>query len=66
MAETAALAKLACPACGGEAHWNAAKQRLVCPFCGTESPLSVDPATGAVAEHDLVAALRGIGDDARG
>ena len=66
MAETAALAKFACPACGGEAHWNAAKQKLICPFCGTESPLRIDAATGAVAEHDLVAALRGIGDDARG
>ena len=35
---TAALAKFACPACGGEAVWNPAKQKLVCPFCGTESP----------------------------
>ena len=65
MAETVALAKFACPSCGGEAVWNPAKQKLVCPFCGTESPAKIDPG-GRVAEHDLVAALRGIGDDARG
>jgi predicted RNA-binding Zn-ribbon protein involved in translation (DUF1610 family) len=63
--ETLALSKFACPACGGEAIWNPAKQRLACPFCGTESPASLD-ATGAIVEHDLVSALRGIGDDARG
>ena len=65
MAETAALSKFACPACGGEATWNPAKQKLVCTFCGTEAPASVG-ASGAIVEHDLVAALRGIGDDARG
>ncbi len=63
--ETVALAKFSCPACGGEAVWNPAKQKLVCPFCGTESPARVEPG-GAIVEHDLVAALRGIGDDARG
>ena len=65
MAETVALSKFACPSCGGEAIWNPAKQKLVCPFCGTESPARLD-AGGAIVEHDLVAALRGIGDDARG
>jgi Zn finger protein HypA/HybF involved in hydrogenase expression len=65
MTETLARAKFACPSCGGEANWNPAKQKLVCPFCGTESPAKLD-ATGAILEHDLVAALRGIGDDARG
>jgi predicted RNA-binding Zn-ribbon protein involved in translation (DUF1610 family) len=65
MAETVALSKFACPSCGGEAVWNPAKQKLVCPFCGTESPAKFG-ADGAIAEHDLVAALRGIGDDARG
>lgn len=65
MAETVALAKFACPACGGEATWNPAKQKLVCPFCGTEAPAKQD-ATGAIVEHDLVSALRGIGDEARG
>ena len=65
MAESVALAKFACPACGGEAIWNPAKQKLVCPFCGTESPAKLG-ADGSIAEHDLVAALRGIGDDARG
>jgi hypothetical protein len=64
--ETAAIEKFACPACGGEATWNPAKQKLVCPFCGTESPAKLVPATGGIVEHDLVAALRGIGDDARG
>ena len=57
--------KFACPACGGEAVWNAARQALVCPFCGTTSPATVDSA-GVVVEHDLVTALRGIGDDKRG
>ncbi|MFO1415126.1 MAG: hypothetical protein U1F10_14715 [Burkholderiales bacterium] len=66
MNETSALAKFACPACGGEAVWNPAKQKLVCPFCGTESPAKLNAATGAIVEHDLVAALRGIGDDQRG
>jgi hypothetical protein len=63
--ETVALSKFACPACGGEANWNPGKQKLVCPFCGTESPAKFD-ATGAIQEHDLVQALRGIGDDRRG
>jgi hypothetical protein len=63
--ETVALSKFACPACGGEANWNPAKQKLVCPFCGTESPAKLAE-SGAIVEHDLVAALRGIGDDARG
>ena len=63
--ETAALAKFACPACGGEAVWNPAKQKLVCPFCGTESPAQLG-SDGAIVEHDLVAALRGMGDEARG
>ena len=38
--------KFACPACGGEAIWNPAKQKLVCPFCGTESPAKLDDGTG--------------------
>ncbi len=64
-AETVALSKFSCPACGGEANWNPARQKLVCPFCGTESPAKLD-AAGEIVEHDLVAALRGIGDDRRG
>ena len=63
--EAVALSKFACPSCGGEAVWDPAKQKLVCPFCGTESPMTVDP-SGAVVEHDLVSALRGIGDERRG
>ena len=60
-----ARAKFACPACGGEAVWNPAKQALVCPFCGTVSPAHVD-AAGAIVEHDLVAALRTLPDSSRG
>jgi len=64
MEATAAIAKFACPACGGEANWNAAQQKLICPFCGTQSPAKLD-ATGAVLEHDLATALHGIGADER-
>jgi len=60
----AARDKFACPACGGEAVWNPARSALVCPFCGTVSPAHID-ATGAIVEHDLVAALRAIPDGAR-
>jgi DNA-directed RNA polymerase subunit RPC12/RpoP len=57
-----------CPACGAEAHWNPARQALVCPYCGTESPATLETrgAETAIVEHDLVAALRGIPDSARG
>lgn len=63
-----ARAKFHCPACGAEAQWNPGKQKLVCPFCGTESPatLEVRGAETVIIEHDLVTALRGIPDDARG
>jgi len=63
--ETVALAKFSCPACGGEANWNPAKQKLVCPFCGTESPAEL-AANGTIVEHDLAAALRALPDAARG
>ncbi|HEY1328946.1 MAG TPA: zinc ribbon domain-containing protein [Casimicrobiaceae bacterium] len=65
VSETSALAKFACPACGGEAVWVPAKQKLVCPFCGTESPAKID-VSGTIVEHDLAAALRALPDDARG
>ena len=65
-AETAALEKFACPACGAEALWDPAKQALVCPFCGTSSPAKLDSDSGKIVEHDLVAALRGLSDEARG
>jgi len=64
--ETLAQQKFACPACGAEAVWNPAKQALVCPFCGTVSPAKLDTDSGQIVEHDLAAALRSIGDDARG
>jgi hypothetical protein len=60
--------KFHCPACGAEANWNPAKQALICPFCGTESPATLQTrgADSVIVEHDLVAALRGIPDSARG
>ena len=64
--EAIAQQKFACPACGAEALWDPAKQALICPFCGTTSPAKLDTDTGKIVEHDLVAALRGVGDDARG
>ena len=68
MAEATARQKYSCPACGGEAVWNPAKQALVCAFCGTVSPAKIDGGEvgGAVVEHDLVTALRKIPDDQRG
>lgn len=67
MEEEAKIArdKFHCPACGADAHWNAAKQALVCPFCGTESPMEISP-TGEVKENDLAAALRALPSDQRG
>jgi hypothetical protein len=68
MAETTALQKFACPACGAEANWSPAKQALICPYCGTESPATLDKsgAGDRLKEHDLVAALRSIPDARRG
>jgi hypothetical protein len=65
MDERVALVKFACPACGGEANWNPAKQKLVCPFCGTESPAPPD-ASGPLVEHDLAQALRAMAEQPRG
>jgi hypothetical protein len=67
--EATANKKFSCPSCGGEAQWNPAKKLLVCPFCGTTSPAQAElNAAGEeqIVEHDLVAALRGIPDSARG
>jgi hypothetical protein len=66
MSPLTALNKYPCAGCGAQAEWNPAKQLLVCPFCGTSTPFSVDPATGAVEELELVKALREIPDAARG
>jgi hypothetical protein len=60
-----AHARVACPACGGEANWHPGKQKLVCPFCGTESAAQ-PPAVGEVVEHDLAAALAKLLDQPRG
>ena len=66
MADIAALEKHACAACGAQAVWNPSKQLLVCPFCGTSTPFTVDPASGALVEHDLARALRELPDESRG
>jgi DNA-directed RNA polymerase subunit RPC12/RpoP len=66
MSDAIAQKKYSCPACGGEAQWNAAKQALVCVYCGTVSPAKLDAGTGEIEEHDLAAALRNIPDDERG
>ena len=63
--ERLALAKFACPACGGEANWHPGKQKLVCPFCGTESPAPAGVAEAA-KEHDLAQALAAHGVAATG
>jgi hypothetical protein len=65
MKEKVALAKHACPACGGEANWNPAKQKLVCPFCGTESAAPL-PDAAPIVEHDLAQALRALSGQPRG
>ena len=55
--------------CGAEATWDPAKKALVCHYCGAVSPANIElTATGqeTVVEHDLVTALRGIPDSARG
>ncbi len=67
--EATAQKKFSCPSCGGEAQWNPAKKLLVCPFCGNTSPAQAELTAGGeeqIIEHDLVAALRGIPDSARG
>jgi hypothetical protein len=61
-----AQSKYPCAACGAQAEWNPAKGALVCSFCGTETPFTVDAATGALVEHDLAKALREIPDSDRG
>jgi hypothetical protein len=66
MTEIAALEKYPCAACGAQAEWNPAKQQLVCPFCGTASPFTVDEASGALVELDLMKALRELPDEDRG
>jgi hypothetical protein len=57
-----------CPACGADAHWNPGRGALVCSYCGTGSQARLETrgADTVVVEHDLVAALRGIPDSARG
>lgn len=66
--EIKALGKRACPDCGGEMEWNAAKQVLACPYCGfvpKEQPTRGEGA-GTIHEHDLEAALTEVGDERRG
>lgn len=66
--EVTARPEFHCPSCGGEAHWNPGKGALVCVYCGTESKAELQKRGDdtVIVEHDLVAALRGIPDAARG
>jgi len=69
MPDVIAKQKFSCPACGGEARWDPAKKLLICPFCGTTSPAQAElneAGAEVIVEHDLVADLRKIPDDARG
>jgi hypothetical protein len=68
MNQVEALQKHACPECGGDAQWNAAKQALVCPYCGTIVPFSAaEPAYGTgTREHALDEALAGLKTGGRG
>ncbi|HOC01166.1 MAG TPA: zinc ribbon domain-containing protein, partial [Verrucomicrobiota bacterium] len=69
MVEAEARSKFSCPACGGEAVWNPAKQALICAFCGTTSPAKIEVSPSGeevIQENDLVAALRAIPQDRRG
>ncbi|MCS1411047.1 MAG: hypothetical protein M2R45_04242 [Verrucomicrobia subdivision 3 bacterium] len=63
---TVAKEKYACPACGGDSHWNPTKKALVCAYCGTNAPGELDKSSGEVREIDLVTALRELDNDARG
>jgi hypothetical protein len=65
MTNVPAIEKYACAACGAQAEWNPSRQLLVCTFCGTSAPFSIDEA-GAIAELDLVKALRELPPDSRG
>jgi hypothetical protein len=65
LAATAAHSKFSCPACGGEAQWQPAKQILACAFCGTQSPAQIEE-DGQIHERDLAKALRDLPMDARG
>lgn len=65
--EIKARVKHTCPACGGEAVWNAAKQVLACSFCGMLVPGTEGAAGDSdIVEHDLATALRSIPDSKRG
>ncbi len=65
MAETVALDKHSCAACGAQAEWNPAKQLLVCSYCSTVSPYEVDK-DGEIREIDLVRTLREMPEELRG
>ena len=66
MGETTALKKRSCAACGAQAEWNAGQRALVCPYCGTESPAELDPDSGEIREHPLIATLRQLPEELRG
>jgi hypothetical protein len=66
--EVTARGEYHCPACGAEAQWNPGKGALVCIYCGMESKAELQQRDGetVIVEHDLVAAMRGLPDSARG
>jgi predicted RNA-binding Zn-ribbon protein involved in translation (DUF1610 family) len=67
--EIKALAKRACPECGGELEWNAGKQALACPYCGfipKDQPTRGEQAVNAIVEHDLESALANVSAEGRG
>lgn len=66
MSEVRARDKFSCPACGGEARWDPAKQALVCPYCSTVSPAKLPEGGCPIQEHDLVTALRNLDGEQRG
>ena len=53
-APAVAQKKFSCPACGGEAQWNPAKQALVCPFCGNVAPMTAPPEGAHFLDHATV------------
>ena len=68
MAEIRAVRKHPCPACGGDAEWDAARQTLACPYCGTIVPWQngETPFGAGIVEHDLEEALRRVPADRKG
>jgi DNA-directed RNA polymerase subunit M/transcription elongation factor TFIIS len=68
-AKATATQKFSCPACGGESVWNPSQRALVCAYCGNVAPADLELQQSgefAIVEHDLLTALNGIPESARG